>query len=332
MRRRLPWFRVWVRLRESPKFVALSQVRRGWLFSCWLAGYANTGDRGLLPGLRTMALELGCQSHLGRAKRILDGLVVDGWLDQSVMDGEVRYRVHDLHDWQRQKDISGSVRCPSHSGLQSDRLADYSKTKSLKKSNVAGSYGQAITEGLENTLPYGNVRPSKPASLFELEEFESGINEQSGVTSEQSGDKRKRKAKVRPGERPDGRRILRDEMPMLWGRYRTTEFGLRSTWDKSDWVAFEAMLSRTADDAEITLTALRRAWVKFCASRDRFHVGQGHPVRWWANNVGAFLGSNGDGGSTGGYSRDTVGADDASDDMPADLRAHLIAIHSKVGD
>jgi hypothetical protein len=60
--------------------------------------------------------------------------------------------------------------------------------------------------------------------------------------------------------------------------------------DKSDFMAVEAMMKKTANDAAYSIKPLKEAAFRFIRSQDPFHLKQGHPLRYFANNVNAFMG------------------------------------------
>jgi len=58
--------------------------------------------------------------------------------------------------------------------------------------------------------------------------------------------------------------------------------------DKSDWIQVNTMLRRT--NGTFSAEQLEKAWTSFLESPSRFHQEQGHPLRWWASNLNAFVG------------------------------------------
>jgi hypothetical protein len=69
--------------------------------------------------------------------------------------------------------------------------------------------------------------------------------------------------------------------------------GSRLVTDKSDFVALDALLKKTVDDPGFTLERLQARALQFLESTDQFHQKQGHPLRWFCQNINAFAGRNG---------------------------------------
>ena len=63
---------------------------------------------------------------------------------------------------------------------------------------------------------------------------------------------------------------------------------LKSISDKSDYIALHSMVARV-QSAGFTLGSLQASWARFLVSTDRYHRSQSHPIRFFANNLGAFL-------------------------------------------
>jgi len=57
----------------------------------------------------------------------------------------------------------------------------------------------------------------------------------------------------------------------------------------SDYSALKALLKRQPD---LKLDYLKDSASIFIGSTDKFHQGQGHPLRFWANNVNGFIPGN----------------------------------------
>ena len=61
--------------------------------------------------------------------------------------------------------------------------------------------------------------------------------------------------------------------------------------DSSDWSKLSALLKSSREDPAYCLEKLQTAWMAFLESEDQFHQKQGHPLRYWASNVNAFIGN-----------------------------------------
>jgi len=66
--------------------------------------------------------------------------------------------------------------------------------------------------------------------------------------------------------------------------------GFKLITDSSDWTKLSSLLKSTKDDSVFCLEKLQRAWTNFLGSEDEFHQKQGHPLRYWASNINAFIG------------------------------------------
>jgi hypothetical protein len=58
----------------------------------------------------------------------------------------------------------------------------------------------------------------------------------------------------------------------------------------SDFAALDRVLKATAGDQAFALEKLRDAGARFIRSQDPFHQRQGHPLRYFASNINAFMG------------------------------------------
>ncbi len=71
--------------------------------------------------------------------------------------------------------------------------------------------------------------------------------------------------------------------------------GCRMITDAADWTQFSGMLHKTHADPAFGLEQLQAAWTAMLTSSDTFHQRQGHPLRYWATNLNAFMRVNGNG-------------------------------------
>lgn len=65
--------------------------------------------------------------------------------------------------------------------------------------------------------------------------------------------------------------------------------GCRLVPDSSDFVQLSSMLKKTNGAAGFTDEALRASWTRMLESEDPFVLKQGHPIRYWASNINAFM-------------------------------------------
>lgn len=93
--------------------------------------------------------------------------------------------------------------------------------------------------------------------------------------------------KPQPEKSGDPRqRVFSDFFLSEWQTVR----GFKLVTDKADFVALTEMLKKTASDAAYGLAPLQRAASRFIRSQDPFHLKQGHPLRYFASNINAFMG------------------------------------------
>lgn len=59
--------------------------------------------------------------------------------------------------------------------------------------------------------------------------------------------------------------------------------------DRTDWIALENLMKKINGD--LSEIDIKKLWTKYLLSPDPFHQKQGHPLRWFANNVNAFMGN-----------------------------------------
>ena len=57
--------------------------------------------------------------------------------------------------------------------------------------------------------------------------------------------------------------------------------------DKTDWIALANL--RKKINGKLDINAIITAWRRYLASDRPFHAQQGHPLRWFCNNVNGFL-------------------------------------------
>ncbi len=65
--------------------------------------------------------------------------------------------------------------------------------------------------------------------------------------------------------------------------------GCKLITDNSDWTKLSTLLKTTVDDPAFSLENLRSSWALFVRSDEEFHLKQGHPLRFWACNINAFM-------------------------------------------
>jgi len=66
--------------------------------------------------------------------------------------------------------------------------------------------------------------------------------------------------------------------------------GFKLFTDSSDWTKLSCLLKSTKNEQAFCLEKLQSAWTNFLESGDDFHQKQGHPLRYWASNINAFIG------------------------------------------
>ena len=81
-------------------------------------------------------------------------------------------------------------------------------------------------------------------------------------------------------------RDLLKHIEASWESERKVSLKLLS--GKSDYVELHRMLRRVLP-AMIPVSALLAAWNRFLLSPDKWNRKQGHPIRYWCNNLAAFL-------------------------------------------
>ena len=69
--------------------------------------------------------------------------------------------------------------------------------------------------------------------------------------------------------------------------------------DPSDWKAFENLLRATRIAPIMTGDEIQRRWILFLSSDRPFHRQQGHPLRWFCQNINAFAEYRPNGGNNG---------------------------------
>ena len=66
-------------------------------------------------------------------------------------------------------------------------------------------------------------------------------------------------------------------------------FNYAKEFKSLDFKALKDLLTKTKNKPGYDTDALKQAAHNFLESKDEFHRKQGHPLRFWANNISAFL-------------------------------------------
>jgi hypothetical protein len=258
-RKHLPWFRVQAGLSEHPKYKSLSPTLRGHLLTLWCIGARNV-PRGRLPDLRTIAHELNCPGFAANrsrvVSRVLSPLVGAGFIDES----EGAYSLHDWDHWQ---------------SLPNQPTVDNSQP------TVQPTVAPTVEWDDENKevtaeLPVPRSKEVKNISTTNVVETLDTLFPLS------------KKSVAKTNGHDTRRAPLIEHITREWLSLRGCSISAAAT--KADWVAFDAMLKRSANDSSYTVSALSVSFTRFAGIQQGFEHSQGlgywsrYAYRWFPDS------------------------------------------------
>ncbi len=104
-----------------------------------------------------------------------------------------------------------------------------------------------------------------------------------GVTAEVNLPKKEEKKKKRAAKKADPR--FQPLIDFFLQEFKENR-GVKLDANASDFKALKDLLKRRPELDEEYLTTSARMFIE---SKDKFHQGQGHPLRFWANNINSFI-------------------------------------------
>ena len=282
----LKWFRVHQgKLMGCRKFEALDHTECGCLFKFWILAYSNKLDVGTLPSIQIIAKFLagGYKKNPSRVISLLERFVQYDWLDRFTRDGspEVYYKLHDWEFWQFCDD-------PQHDGIAPRGALDYSILE------VCPTRAPHVPRGVESDAD------SKALISYRVQRTEV-IEDKEGDTSNPHFDLESlinappiqpelfKNALVQTEKDDLHNSVYKDLLAHIETSWQSErKFPLKSVCSKSDYAELHRMLRRVLP-AMIPVSALLAAWNRFLLSPDKWNRKQGHPIRYWCNNLSAFM-------------------------------------------
>jgi len=286
---KIPWFKVHTDLEFSRKFERLSLSDAGCLLKLWLDAYRNHAEVGFLHadlGIIGRKLGGGYAEHPRRATALLERFVSLGWLDKHINNGSVRYELHHWEEHQASKfDVFEPMHTPTIVG-ENKPVSDSQPTvnRQLSENHIDNTHVTPPESKSKSISVLRTDSHAAQADLFSTDDFEAGINQVS-IPINQFKTKRKPKPEI-----PEAERIFyHDLLAYMENSFMTDRrISLPSISNASDYSALRAMI-RKLIPAGYALNTLQAAWARFLHSDQVFHRSQGHPIRYWASNLGSFL-------------------------------------------
>jgi hypothetical protein len=288
-RHTLQWFRLHQgKLSSSPKFSRLSLSEKGILLCLWILAYSNKLDVGILPDVHTIAKFLGAgwYKNIQRVDNLLERFSQYCWLDKFTRNDspDVYYKLHDWEFWQFCDEPEASD-FPHHGETFASDFPHHGETFP----KLSPNFPQVVETVVESkALPRPRVQSTERiedkarSTSNPIDDLETLINS-SPLQSELFENA------LCQTEDDLHNSVYKDLLAHLESTWLSErKFPLKSVCTKSDYVELHRMLRRVLP-AMIPVSALLAAWNRFLLSPDRFYRKQGNPIRFWCNNLSAFM-------------------------------------------